>query len=239
LSERADDPVLRIGTREVGCVLIPSLRLAADLLQRRRALKTRSKDALRVLVVGYHGDDLPDVGKELDALKAVWGTRLAAIEGDVTKHRVLDALRSDFDVLHIMGHATHNPVQPGASAMYLDDDAERDASRVTADDLLSLGPFQRAPVVILSACSSAVTADTRSNAYHGLAGALLRRGACGVIGSRWDVYDEAAAALMSGLHGRLAGGTPPQQALAGAQAALRAQGRGIEDWAAFEYIGIP
>ncbi|MCK7495140.1 MAG: CHAT domain-containing protein [Comamonadaceae bacterium] len=116
LSERADDPVLRIGTREVRCVLIPSLRLASDLLQRRRTLQARAQDALRVLVVGYHGDDLPDVGKELDALKAVWGTRLTAIEEDVTKHQVLNALCSDFDVLHIMGHATHNPVQPGASA---------------------------------------------------------------------------------------------------------------------------
>ena len=238
-SDGAGDHVLRIGTREASCVLIPSLRLASDLLQRRQKIGPRAPGALRLLVVGYHGDDLPDAGKELEALRAVWGTRLTALDGAITKHDVLETLRSDFDVIHIVGHATHNAVQPGESAMYLDADAERDTSRVTADDLLSLDPFPRAPVVILSACSSAVTADTRSNAYHGLAGALLRRGACGVIGSRWDVYDEAAAALMSELHGRLAGGAAPQQALVGAQATLRTQGRGIEDWAAFEYIGIP
>jgi CHAT domain-containing protein len=231
--------VLKLGDREISCVLVPSLRLANDLLVRRQALPVRSADAVRALVVGYQGDDLPGVGKELDALKAVWGTRLTVLDGPISRHDVLDALQGDFDVLHIMGHATHNMIEPGESAIHLVEDEARDTARVTADDLLSMRPFQRAPVVILSACSSAVTADTRTNAYHGLAGSLLRRGACGVIGSRWPVYDDTAAALMSALHGGLSRGVVPHQALRDAGAALRADGRGIEDWAAFSYIGIP
>jgi len=234
-----DGAVLKLGGTEMSCVLVPSLRIANDLLQRRQALPARSADAIRALAVGYQGDDLPDVGKELDALKALWGTRLTVLDGEISRHDVLDALQGDFDVLHIMGHATHNAIVPGESAIRLVEDETRDAGRVTADDLLSMRPFQRAPVVILSACSSAVTADTRTNAYHGLAGSLLRRGATGVIGSRWPVYDDAAAALMGALHGGLSRGVTPHQALRDAAASLRAEGRGIEDWAAFSYIGMP
>ena len=96
-----------------------------------------------------------------------------------------------------------------------------------------------ASVIVLSACSSAVVADSRTNTYHGLAGSLLRAGARAIVGSRWPVDDAAAATLMSAFHERLREGcSAADLALHAARAAMRADGARIEDWAAFGYLGV-
>ncbi len=92
---------------------------------------------------------------------------------------------------------------------------------------------------MLSACSSVVTADSRTNSFHGLAGSLFRCGARAIVGSRWPVDDQAAAVLMARFH-RLLRTTAqsPDLSLQLACEQLREDGHRSEDWAAFGYYGV-
>jgi CHAT domain-containing protein len=84
-----------------------------------------------------------------------------------------------------------------------------------------------------------MTADSRTNSFHGLPGSLLRIGARAIIGSRWPVHDEAAAVLMATLHHRLRSSSEsPDLCLHRARTQMREGGYATEDWAAFAYFGV-
>jgi CHAT domain-containing protein len=217
---------------------LPSVRFGADLVTRAGATGAAGGQA-RVLALGYDGADMPEQEAELAALAGIWGAAIRVIPGaQCTKKSVLEALAEPWDIVHIACHGTFIESVPLASALHFRADPDDDAHRVTAEDLLRYVQFPGHPLVILSACSSVVTADTRSNSFHGLAGCLFRAGAQAIIGSRWPVADTAARACMEELHRALRQGGPADLALARAAAALRAQGRPAEDWAAFGYFGV-
>jgi CHAT domain-containing protein len=78
-----------------------------------------------------------------------------------------------------------------------------------------------------------------SNSFAGLTGSFLRSGARCVIGSRWPVYDDAAMLFMTTLYSGLRRNSGDiLECFAAAQRARRAAS-GIEDWAAFSFVGLP
>ena len=78
-----------------------------------------------------------------------------------------------------------------------------------------------------------MTADSRTNSFHGLCGSLFRVGARAIVGSRWPVADDAAAAVMADFHKRLASSTEiPEQCLDKTRRAMRNAGRPLK-------IGLP
>ncbi len=223
---------------EVSVTYLPSVRFGADLVTRAGATGGAGRQA-RVLALGYGGADMPEHEAELAALAGIWGDAARVIPGaQCTKKSVLDALAEPWDIVHIACHGTFNESVPLASALHFRADPDDDARRVTAEHLLRYVRLPGHPLVILSACSSVVTADSRSNSFHGLAGSLFRAGAQAIIGSRWPVADTAARACMVELHRALRQGGPADLALARAVASLREDGRPAEDWAAFGYFGV-
>lgn len=227
---------------DLSVTYLPSVRFGADLIARAGPTGAGPHGATggaRVLALGYGGADMPEHEAELAAIAGIWGEAARVIPGaQCTKKSVLDALNEPWDIVHIACHGTFTESVPLASALHFLPDPDDDARRVTAEDLLRYVQLPRHPLVILSACSSVVTADSRSNSFHGLAGSLFRAGAQAIIGSRWPVADEAARVCMVELHRALHQGGPADLALARSVAALRADGRPAGEWAAFGYFGV-
>jgi hypothetical protein len=209
------------------------LSLAADLASRRAAGPPQ-----RILAVLYGGGDLPRATQEIEGMRALWGSSVDVLRGaDSTKRDVLHALGREYDLVHFACHGTFEALDPLQSALFLDEDHTRDSKRITAGDLLGRR-LPGAPTVSLSACSSSLTSYGMTNDCTGLTGSLLRAGARAVIGSRWAVFDDTAATFMCKVYEAMADGVSGSLALSRVQRSLRSQ-RGLEDWAAFSYLGVP
>jgi len=215
---------------------VPSLRLGYDLTKINKA-----KRGGRLLVVGYQGDDLTNAAREVDVLHTLFGERMVLLSGaDCNKLSVLDQLRQDYEYIHFVCHGTYDAESPLDAALHFVPDVQSDSQRVTAGDIMSTVKFHNNPVVTMSACSTALMSLSPQNNCHGLTGSLLRAGARCVIGSRWPVYDEVAAAFMSRFYEKVVAGkgSKPLRYVAEVQREMRAD-QGIEDFAAFGYMGIP
>ncbi|MFD3730389.1 CHAT domain-containing protein [Streptomyces sp. NPDC058632] len=96
------------------------------------------------------------------------------------------------------------------------------------------------PLVVLSACTSALTADDFDESLT-LSTAFLTAGAAAVVVSPWTVNDESTPALMEEFHRLMSrGGLSPAEALAKAQAYTAAAEGGSGSpyyWAAFSHQG--
>src|SRR5262249_21064280 len=161
---------------EMSLSYLPSLRVGADICD-GTAAQTVPPAKQRVLMIGYGGTDMSHLVEEAAAFKAIWGEQLTVIDGPAcTKKSVLGAMGAPYDIVHIMCHGTYSENAPLYSALHFCPDVDNDALRVTATDLLTLGTLPRRPVVILSACSTGLTADARTNSFHGLSGSLFRIG---------------------------------------------------------------
>jgi hypothetical protein len=228
------------GLPAVQATYLPSVRFGADLVQRHQQARRDLRGA-RVLALGYEGDDMPEQATELRELQRIWGPALTVMPGEqCTKASVLTALAQPYDIIHVACHGTFDEVSPLDSALHFTSEAGNDARSLSAEDLLMYADLPASPLVVLSACSSIVTANSRTNSLHGLAGSLFRIGARAIVGSRWPVDDGAASVVMARFHRSLHdGGRPADLSLADACGQLRAEGFGLEDWAAFGYFGIP
>jgi hypothetical protein len=216
---------------------LPSVRFGADLVAGPKRAELRNA---RVLALGYDGDDIPAQSEELASLQEIWGDQLTVVPGpDCSKESVLRVLAQPFDIIHAVCHGTFVEWSPLDSALHFTADRYNTARSVYARDLLTNTRFTTGPLVILSACSSVVTADSRTNSFHGLAGSLFRCGARAIVGSRWPVDDGSAAVLMAHFH-RLLRNTAqsPDVSLRAACRQLRDDGFRTEDWAAFGYYGV-
>lgn len=134
-------------------------------------------------------------------------------------------------VIHFAGHA----------------DSERDAGLVLRsadghDELLYAADVARmrlgaAPLVILAGCGTLRGAGGGDLLSASLARAFLLAGARAVVGTSWDVHDDAAAELFARLHGALAASGDPVAALREAQLAmLHRPSCDIADWAAAQIV---
>jgi CHAT domain-containing protein len=195
----------------------------------------------RILVVGYSGDDLPGAEEEAAGICALFGDRSTYLAGqECTKRNVIEALCGEFDYVHLICHGDYDTRAPLNSSLYFHRPPTRDAFTLRAAEIQRYVRFAREPVVSISACSTALVADSRTNTWDGLPGSLLRAGARALIAARWPVDDWAASDLMRQYYGTLA--TCAKSAVDAffmAQDSLRRSRRKIEDWACFGYLGVP
>lgn len=196
----------------------------------------KDRQVTKVLVVSYGGDDLPGVRQEIEGIKDIYGTRRTALlEGDaIRRTELLEALTGKYEVIHFCGHGMFDYVKPMQSRLYFN---KRSGSEgfITAAEILQCGTIGHDPVVVLSACSSAVVMPNGSNNFLGLAGALLRTGATSIVGARWPVSDSICAAFSIHLHARLSQGDSVDRGVAYAKSMLR--DARIDEWAAFMSVG--
>jgi CHAT domain-containing protein len=97
-------------------------------------------------------------------------------------------------VVHLATHGLIDPAEPMASSVVLgpegDDDGFLHALEILAMDL-------DRPMIVLSACESALGRLERGEGVVGLTRSFLAAGARGVVASLWPVADESTATLMS------------------------------------------
>ena len=223
---------------EIGLSYLPSLRLGADISSRSAARRVPSE--MRVLVIAYEGDDMPGVQAETERLRAIWADRLTILHGSqATKRTVLESLLQPYDIVHFMSHGTYDPSNPMDSALHFTTDTADDSRRLTAADLLMLPRLQRSPTIVLSACSSGLTADSRTNSFHGLPGSFFRIGARAIVGSRWPVHDEAASSIMARFHQEISASSDPLDLLLDRARQAPGDPANLEDSAAFGVFGMP
>jgi CHAT domain-containing protein len=213
---------------------LPSLAVGSDLASRA---DTRGDGSL--LVVGYGDADLEATLEEVGELRRLFADRITIVDTrQMSKADILTKLQGDYDYIHFTCHGSFDPLVPLDSALHLKRDPASDTDRITARDLLDVR-LKRTPVVSLSACSTALVAVDVSNSFAGLTGSFLRSGARCVIGSRWPVYDDAAMLFMTTLYSGLRRNSGEiLECFAAAQRARR-DASGIEDWAAFSFVGLP
>lgn len=195
----------------------------------------RGRSFSNILILSYGGTDLADTRQEVEYVERIYGSGATVLNGEtVSKSEVLAALSGAYDVIHFCGHGDFDYLEPMQSKLYFRADP-RSGGFVTADDILSRGSIGRQPVVVLSACTSALVYPNGSNNFLGLAGALLRTGAASIVGTRWPISDMVAAAFSRHFHTRLADGHSVDDAVAFTKKLLK--DTRLDEWSAFMSIG--
>jgi tetratricopeptide (TPR) repeat protein len=222
---RQDDPTV---PWPKNFVYAPSLAIVA-----KSGISPPLDASSRILVVGYHDHDLASAEAEVAEVVAAFQGRADVVAAGSTKRNLIDALNSDYAAVHFVCHGTYEANAPLDSALLLRRYDVRDIDRLTAAEIREFVRFKRAPMVTLSACSTALTAESRTNTWHGLPGSLIEAGARCVIGSRWPVDDEVAKNTMVSLYQTLlASPMNVTVALRSIQDQIAVNGA-IKDWSCF------
>jgi len=179
--------------------------------------------------------------KEAQAIARLTPRRKAAEGFAATRAAVLNGSLARFGVLHFAAHALVDYGQPEQSAIVLSLYDERGRP---ADGFLRMYDVARlrlnAPLVVLSACETAMGRTLAGEGPLTLSRAFLAAGASGVVASLWAVDDAATAELMGSFYeALLRNGQPVADALRYAQRKVRSQPRWANPyfWAGFIYTG--
>ena len=181
---------------------------------------------------------LPSAEREAAGIAGMYPRRTLLTREAATRARFLQAAATS-SIIHFGGHAVIDGEAPDRSALLLATD-ERHGSTLTAPEIARLR-LTGMPVVVLAACSTATGAAYRLEGATSLSRAFLLAGAASVVGTLWDIEDNASEAFFISFHQRLAAGDAPAAALRWAQlellSASDARLRAPQAWAAFQLIG--
>ena len=180
---------------------------------------------------------LPAAEKEAGRIAALYPRSTVLTGSAATRARVLTELVNR-DVVHIASHALLLQNEPARSHVLLAPSGEDLGVLYLAD--IERETMRRTRLVILAGCDTATPSAVRRN-VDTLALAFIAAGAANVVGTLWDVEDEATEAFSVLLHHELRRGATPQQAVQHAQSAMRsspnARLRQPRAWAAFQVYG--
>lgn len=182
------------------------------------------------LLLGHsHHGRLPHVNTELAAL----GQRLGAAvytDVDCTRSRLEQPPRQ---ILHLAAHGQHRLDHPDLSFIDLAD------GKLFIDDLIQQDLGYE--LVVLSACETGRAAIQPGEELIGFGRSVLLAGAGALVGSLWQVEDEATAALMELFYEALQKGFSKAAALQIAQQQLLVQQPDLHPafWGAFQLVGNP
>lgn len=183
--------------------------------------KTSPLTLAPVLVVGDPHEEgmpaLPEAAREAELIAALYDSS-TLLEGErATRGRFLAAiLRSG--MIHYAGHAESDSADP-FGALHLAADRPHATGDLDTSAIAALR-LSKAPLVILAACGTMRGESQHVEGMPSIARAFLAAGARGVIGTLWEVDDDAVAPLFRRLHIELRKGANPSSALRTAQIAL-------------------
>jgi tetratricopeptide (TPR) repeat protein len=130
-----------------------------------------------------------------------------------TAGEVRASMMEPMEVLHVLGHADHNPRNPMFSCLKYSD-GEVEAREICASPL-------RVSFANIAACSSGALSTVMRHEPDGLVRSFLSRGAKSVIGSAWPLDDEAGRILNQDFYFHLAAGLSVRASLREARTTLR------------------
>lgn len=228
---------------------VPSLTALAHLRSRpsasapRQLLAVAGGGAVSTPVSAWlHGatlGPLPHSRREVQSIaRRVQGRTELLIEPAASEAALKARPLRDFGVLHFATHAVLDPEVPSRSAILLAQGGGEDGLLQSRE---IYGLDLTADIVVLSACRTAAGRISSAEGMESLARAFLYAGGRAVVGTLWDVEDEAAADAVERLYDALAEGRPAGEAVREAQLSLlgdRPYAR-AGAWAAFLLTGDP
>ena len=147
--------------------------------------------------------------------------QIARLEGYIGLRDLLETKYGIEEVIQILHITTHGEFRRNPEEQYL---AMR-TENLTLAEILSYD-FEGLELVFFGACRTSVGNDENE---HGIAGAVLNRGAESVVGSLWLVSDEGTFAMVKAFYEIL-----EQEGLSKAQLLQKAQIAMLEGWIRFE-----
>jgi tetratricopeptide (TPR) repeat protein len=198
-----------LSDRPVPWSLIPSLSLVAVV-----PAPVRRRPGAVVAVMGDPLGDLPFARAEAALVGAGDNAALTAIGSRCTAEWLRECCADhDVGVLHIACHGRFDRNHPQRSGLVLADSelvelpGTLPARLMTIDEIAELR--LAGAVVVLSACSSGLSAIVEGDEAAGLISGFLRAGAAAVIASHWPIDDLSAMFLMSEVHAGLRAAAGP------------------------------
>jgi CHAT domain-containing protein len=141
---------------------------------------------------------------------------LLAVDFNAKRDAALDRLLSDYRIIHFATHAFVDDNDPSRSKIVLSQftaKGDPEDGNLTVPDIYKM--HIKADLVVLSACKTALGANTRGEGIVGLTGAFMQAGAPRVLVSLWAISDTAAADFMARFYRKVLGPEklPPDVAL--------------------------
>lgn len=197
----------------------------------------RPRTATRLTAVADPLGNLPAALAEVDAVARLFESPLILRQGQATK-AALGGVIEGTAILHVAAHGVLDSRRPSASHLAL---APKDdpSGKLSVGDIRSLS-LPGVALVTLSACQASLgQGEPRGLAVSSLSDAFLIAGADSVVGTLWEVEDNAAGDLMIAFYRHLTAGACKASALRDAQISMlrRRDAAHPYFWAAFVLFG--
>ncbi len=210
--------------------VVPGVRLAADVMRR-----ARPPAGGRVVALAAPDAAAPLTAAEARGVIAAWGDDDGALLVGADAHSAaLFGAAPGARVLHLACHGTWDPTAPGRSGLRLAPDPPgapplfgSSGGLVNPAALLTQLDLSACRVAVLSACDTGLARASTADEPISLPLVLMLAGSRATVASLWPVRDDSTLLLMGALHAALRAGTPPADALAGAQRELRSMPAGV------------
>jgi CHAT domain-containing protein len=163
------------------------------------------------------GSDLPNAAREADGVAAMYDSATVLTAERATRARFITAAQRS-GMIHYAGHADSDSADPFGT-LHLAPDAAHRTGDLDANAIASLN-LSRAELVILAACGTMRGDSQHVEGMPSIARAFLSAGARNVVGTLWEVDDDAMAPLFQRMHAELRTGANPPAALRTAQVGL-------------------
>ena len=196
-----------------------------------RSAATRSATLERGLRLGR----LPFARQESESIQRHLGGVDTLVGSRASERALKDRDLSNYDIVHFAVHAIADEGHPDRSAVLLAPGAANEDGLLQAREIEGLDLSNR--VVILSACQTATGAILSGEGVLSLARAFFSAGATTVIGSRWPIRDDDAAALFDAFYRSLGQGATLADALKRAKAEAITANRPAAAWASLVLLG--
>ncbi|HET9425590.1 MAG TPA: CHAT domain-containing protein [Gemmatimonadaceae bacterium] len=170
---------------------------------------------------------LPNAGREVDSIAAIFGRPRILRGADVDTTRLKAALQNA-EVFHFAGHAIFDDARPQRSQLAI-------GGRGLTASAIAQMKLRSLRLVVLSACETNRAPTGIGAGFMGLTESFIAAGAGGVVGSLWKVNDEATRKLMQAFYAAMPRTRDPVLALREAQRSMRDLPPSA--WGAFRYAG--
>ena len=178
--------------------------------------------------------DLPSAQQEAQNLHQKFPNRSELFVRRAASESLVKQRAAEFSHIHLASHGEFSSDNPLGSRLKLAAD-DRNDGMLTVSEIYGL-PL-RAHMVVLSACETGLGQITSGDDVIGLTRGFLYAGAKNVVGSLWEVDDDATSTLFQAMYELMAQGRSPKQALAQAQARLLKDKPHPFYWSAFAVVG--
>lgn len=199
------------------------------------SVKVSTESVQRLLILGNPdlGQatlDLPAAQEEAQALKGLFSANSELFIRKAATETLIKDRAFDFSHIHVASHGEFSADAPLESRLRLASDAKNDGVLSVSE---IYGLRLNAQLVMLSACETGLGRVSSGDDVVGLTRGFLYAGAQNVVGSLWEVDDDATSALSQSLYEGLKKGLPVSKALALAQEQLLLKKPHPFFWAAF------